>query len=279
MTQEKITQDGEFLKKGLNQRHPGIPLPISIPWRIALVYLVVITIAEALTTLVEPRVGLVIHGLVLLTLILHASVENQLLTRDFLITLALVPLIRLLNLAMPLWVFPKIYWYMLVGIPLFLAALYTAHIVHLNRKILGLTWRKLPLQLFIGLIGIGLGYLEYLILSPKPLIAELHLELVWLPGLILLIFTGLLEEFIFRGLLQYTSIRRLGRFGLLYTAVVFTVLHLGYNSWVNLAFVFFVTLFFGWVVQRTGSIMGVTIAHGLINISMFLVFPFLLVTT
>ena len=275
MTREKITQNVEFFKKGLNQWHPGLSFLIANPWRIALVYLVVITLAEALTILVELRVGLILHGLVLVALILHASLENQLLTRDFLITLALVPLIRLLNLAMPFQRFSQIYWYMLVGIPLFLAALYTAHIVHLNRKILGLTWRKLPLQLFIGLIGIGLGYLEYLILSPTAMISELRMELVWLPALILLIFTGLLEEFIFRGLLQYTSGRRLGRYGMLYTAVVFTVLHLGYRSLLDLAFVFIVALFFGWLVQRSGSIVGVTLAHGLINISLFLVFPFL----
>jgi membrane protease YdiL (CAAX protease family) len=176
---------------------------------------------------------------------------------------------------MPFQRFSQIYWYLLVGIPLFLAALYTAHIIHINRKILGLTWRKLPLQLLIGLIGIGLGYLEYLILSPTPMISELRLELVWLPALILLIFTGSLEEFIFRGLLQYTSGRRLGRYGMLYTAVVFTVLHLGYRSLLDLAFVFIVALFFSWLVQRSGSIVGVSLAHGLINISLYLIFPFL----
>src|SRR4030042_4629541 len=182
MTREKITQNVEFFKKGLNQWHPSLSFLIANPWRIALVYLVVITLAEALTILVELRVGLILHGLVLVALILHASLENQLLTRDFLITLALVPLIRLLNLAMPFQMFTQIYWYMLVGIPLFLAALYTAHIVRLNRKILGLTWRKLPIQLFIGFIGIGLGYLENIILSPTPLISELRMELVWQPA-------------------------------------------------------------------------------------------------
>jgi membrane protease YdiL (CAAX protease family) len=68
----------------------------------------------------------------------------------------------------------------------------------------------------------------------------------------------------------------LGRGGLVYTAVIFAVLHMGYQSWLDLIFVITVALFFGWVVQRSGSILGVTLAHGLINISLFLVFPFLL---
>jgi membrane protease YdiL (CAAX protease family) len=38
-----------------------------------------------------------------------------------------------------------------------------------------------------------------------------------------------------------------------------------------------VGLFFGWVVQRTRSLLGVTLSHGLTNIVLFLVMPYLLV--
>jgi len=37
-----------------------------------------------------------------------------------------------------------------------------------------------------------------------------------------------------------------------------------------------VALFFGYSVHKTGSILGVTLSHGLTNIGLFLVFPFLL---
>jgi len=267
----------EFHQKGFTlQKHTNISW-FPLTWRIALIYLMVITLSEAFTTLIEPRVGLGLHGLVLLALILHAALVNQYITRSFLLALSLVPSIRLLNLAMPLQLFPQIYWYVIVGIPLFITTFYVARIGKINRKMIGLTGQKLPFQVLIGLTGIGLGYLEYKILHPQPLIAELRLELVWLPALILMIFTGLLEEIIFRGLLQYNSERILGRYGLLYSSMVFTVLHLGYQSWLDLAFVFVVAIFFAWVVQRSGSILGVTLAHGLINITLFLVFPFLLV--
>jgi hypothetical protein len=39
--------------------------------------------------------------------------------------------------------------------------------------------------------------------------------------------------------------------------------------------VFTVALLFGWVAEATWSLLGVTLAHGLTNIVLFLVMPFL----
>lgn len=277
MSESKIIQKPKLIKGRSVRQHP-IFLRLFSPWGTALCYLVAITLAESITTMVEPQIGLIFHGLIFLALILHASLENQILFREFLLTLVLIPLIRILNLAMPLQLFPQIYWYMIIGIPLFIAAFYTAHVVHVNRKIFGMNWRKLPMQLLIAMPGVGCGYIEYLILRPAPLVHQLRLEQILLPALILLIFTGFLEEFIFRGLLQYISGRRLGRYGMVYTAILFTVLHIGYKSWADLIFVFIVALYFGWEVQNSDSILGVSLAHGLINISLFLIFPFIQIT-
>jgi LysM repeat protein len=144
--------------------------------------------------------------------------------------------------------------------------------------VLRLSPRALSIQLLIGLSGILLGYIEYLILRPDPLVAELSLKQVWLPILILLVFTGLLEELIFRGVLQTNAVERLGRLGILYVAIVCTVLHLGYNSLLDIFFVFAVALLFGLLTFRTGSLLGVSLSHGLTNVALYLVFPFLLVT-
>lgn len=274
MTDNNLALKMEYSKKENNLRQTLIIGWIPFHWRIALIYLGLITLAEAITTLIEPRVGIGLHGLVLVALILHAALIGKHVPGHFLLTLSLVPLIRLLSLAMPLRLFPQVYWYVIIGIPLFVAIYFTARIGNINRKMMGLTGKMLPLQVLIGLTGIWMGYLEYYILRPPALIPELRLGLIWLPALILLIFTGLLEELIFRGLLQYSSERFLGRYSIIYTSLVFTVLHLGYRSLLDLVFVFGVALFFAWVARQSGSIWGVTLAHGLINISLFLVYPF-----
>jgi LysM repeat protein len=123
---------------------------------------------------------------------------------------------------------------------------------------------------------VAFGLLEFFILRPDPLVDELTWEQVWLPALILLIFTGLFEELVFRGVMQRAADESLGRYGVVYIATLFAVLHLGYRSILDVIFVFGVGLFFSYVVSRTRSIVGVTLSHGLTNIGLFLVFPFLI---
>lgn len=250
---------------------------ISPSWKIAFGYLVALAIAETLNTLFAPQAGVILHGLVLLALLLHASLSIRKREHRFLVVLALVPLIRLLNLTLPLNYFPPVYWYAVVGAPLSIAAFMGARFSGLKGNMIGLrlSWRTIPIELLIGVLGFGIGFIEYLILRPEPLVAELRWDLIWLPILILLVFTGLLEEVIFRGMLQSTAIRHLGQLGVLYVAVLFAVLHFGYRSPLNLLFVFGVALLFGLIVQRRGTLLGVSFSHGLTNVSLYLVFPFL----
>jgi len=242
---------------------------------IALAYLLALTIAEVVTTLLEPRMGMILYGLVLFALLWHASLSKHTLLRGFLLSLALVPLIRLTSLSLPLSSILFEYWYAVVGIPLLLTAFLVARLNHIKFDKLGLTLQNLPLQIVVGFTGLALGYFEYLILRPEPLVEELSWGLVWQQALILLIFPGFLEEFIFRGLLQTSSIRSIGRIGLVYVAVIYAVLHIGFRSVFIVLFIFAVSIYFGFVVRRSGSILGVTLAHWLANLALFLVIPWI----
>lgn len=248
----------------------------SPPWLVPLGYLAAISLAESLTVLVEPRLGLAMHGIVLLALLLHASRTQHVRDRRFLLALSLAPLIRLLSMSLPLSGRPLIEWYSLIGILLFVAVFFALRATELGRRRIGLILKGWPLQCLIGFTGIGLGLLEYYILKPDPLAPSLSWGAIWLPALVLFVFTGLLEEIIFRGMIQQASLPRLGRSGWLYVAILFAVLHLGYRSAADVLFVFIVGLAFGLIVLRTGSIMGVSLAHGLTNVSLYLIFPFLL---
>jgi hypothetical protein len=240
-------------------------------------YLAAIILAEWLTTLRSPALGVTLHALILLGLLIHSALSQQRTRQRMLATLAMAPLIRVVSLSLPLADYTAYLWYMIVGAPLLLSALMVTRYSGYRLSEIGLRFTKLPWQLLVGLSGIGLGYLEYSILHPQPLVQSFSLEQIWLPALILILFTGLLEEFIFRGLMQNAFTAGLGkRLGLVYVSVVFAVLHFGYLSVVDVVFVFGVALFFGWVTLRTGSIWGVTLAHGLTNVSLFLIYPFIL---
>ena len=238
-------------------------------------FLGALAVAEGLISLGFPVAGLALHGGVLFLLLLLSSFTDDRDWRSFLLGLSLAPLIRLLSLSLPLRHFPQEYWYALIGAPLFLATLFVYKLAGFRFQILAGKARRLLWQLLVGLSGIALGYMEYRILRPGPLVGALNLRLAWLPALVLLVFTGLLEELIFRGALQQGALRNFGRPGLVYAAGVFTILHFGYRSALDLLFVFLVAMFFGWVVWRTGSILGVSLSHGVANIVLYLVLPFL----
>ena len=250
--------------------HWGTPLTVA-----ALAYLLGIALAELLTTYAEPRLGLLAHCLLLAGLLFHSSRVSRQEERALLVSLTFAPLIRILSLSLPLTQFPVVYWYLITSVPLFAAALVASRALGYSWRDLGLHLNGWPLQIAIGLSGMVFGAVEYLILRPAPLIPALEWAYVWQPALILLVSTGLLEEMIFRGLLQRAAGDGLGRWGLVYVAVLFAVLHVGYHSLVDVLFVLGVGLFFGWAAQRTRSLVGVTISHGWTNIMLFLVMPFL----
>ncbi len=244
------------------------------PAPIALGYLIALTIAELLTVLVVPSIGLLMHGALLVTLLLHTSLTWGRPEHKLWVSLSFAPLIRLLSLTLPLASFPLIYWYLIVSIPLFAATVIIVRHLGLSRADIGLTPGFIPLQILIALTGLSLGYIEYRILQPIPMMYQLTWEELWLPGLILLICTGFAEELIFRGIIQRATTKALGRgWGILYVSVLFAVLHLGYRSSVDVLFVFTVALFFGLTRSITGSILGISIAHGMTNILLFLTLP------
>jgi hypothetical protein len=241
----------------------------------ALAYLAAITLAELLVTYGDPRLGMLAHCLLLLVLFANFARVESPQERALLVGLTFAPLIRIISLALPLTEFPPLYWYLITSVPLFVAVLVAAQALGLSWPRLGLTLRRWPWQLAIGATGLAFGALEYFILRPEPMTTDFTWAgLLW-PVLILIISTGLLEEMIFRGLLQTAALDALGGWALFYVALVFAALHIGYRSVVEVLFVLGVGLFLGWAVFRTGSLLGATLAHGLTNVVLFLVMPYL----
>ena len=245
-------------------------------WVVLSFYLAGIVLAEALTTLVAPALGMICHAFLLAGLFAHGALSRHSISQRMLVTLALAPLIRILSLSLPPNDYIFYFNYLLAGAPLLLSAVLVVRVTGFQLEEVGLRLSGWPVQLLVGLTGIGFGYVEFLILHPKPLVSAITLAQVWLPALILLIFTGFLEEFIFRGLMLKAFADGMGKLsGIVYISVVFTVMQLGNRSALQMLFVFAVALFFGWMALRTRSILGVTLAHGLTNVCLFLVFPFL----
>jgi membrane protease YdiL (CAAX protease family) len=231
--------------------------------------------AELLIALVSPHLGQLLHLGVLLTLLAQAVYGESEPRRGLALALTLAPLTRLLSLTLPLSRLPPLLWYPLVGGPLLVAAWMVVRTLGLSGGELGLRLGRLPSQLLVAAGGLGIGAAEYAILRPPQLFAPTSPEGLVLVGAVLTIAVGLVEELVFRGLLQGLAWRVMGWAGALYVALLFAALHIGYRSFVDLCFVFIIGILFAYIVRRSGSILGVTLAHGLANLSLYVVFPLL----
>lgn len=240
------------------------------------IFLIGIAGAELITALVNPVGGVIFYFVLLFSLILSSAVVGRDPSHKLYLALALVPLMRILSFSTALAEFSEIYWYLLTGIPLLVGILVVIRILNLHPRDVGLTAGTIPFQGLIALTGIGLGLVEYLILRPEPLIPTLTWQEIILPALILLVVTGFVEELAFRGVMQHSSMQALGSWGWVYIAVLFSVLQIGLLSAIHWLVVLLIALLFGWIVKRTGSILGVSLCHGLTNVGLYLIFPFVI---
>ena len=250
-------------------------IKISRITKVVWLYALAITEAELVTSFFDPRLGLVIHSGILSALLLHSAFTFNKNICKLYLALSLGPIIRILSLSMPLSNIPQIYWYLIISIPIIIAALIVASLSGFKRKDIGLTLANFPLQLLVGASGILIGFVEYFILKPQPLIFTLRWQEFLIPAPILFICTGFIEEFVFRGVMQRASIENFGKHGLFYISFIFAALHIGHLSFIDVLFVFGIALYFGWIAYKSKSILGVSAAHGITNITLYLIWPFL----
>ena len=245
---------------------------------IALAYLLLICAAEFITVLVNPTAGVIAHASIMVALLVQGSVIQQGPFRRYLIILALAPLIRLLSMSLPMLTFsyPVMYRYMIVGIPILLAAFFAARSVGLSVNRLYFTWKGWPLQILFSLCGLALGTCEYYILHPTLLVPSAGWFDIGMGVFILIVFTGFLEEFIFRSLLQVSGIQLFGTSAIWMISILFGVLHIGYYSAFDVFFAGSVGLMFGYFALRTRSLLGISLAHGLTNITLYIILPLVL---
>ncbi len=240
-----------------------------------IIYLLSLIIAESSILFHNVAAGLTLESIILFALLTNSSVTKSHNFSILLRSMMALPIIRIIGLSIPLLQIQPLYWFPIIAVPLFAASYTIMRAQGLSTRNVGLILGNLPIQILIASTGIFLGTLEYLILQPKPLIATFNLETLIFASIILIISTGFAEELLFRGILQKNAQNVLGPlYGLLYTALLFTALHIGWNSIYDLIFVFSVGLFYGYAFYKTKSILGVTFSHGISNTFLFLIVPF-----
>lgn len=241
-------------------------------------YLALIAGAELLLASGHPIFALIVESVILAALAVYAAIAVDEAARRLALALTLAPAIRLLTLALPLAGFPPAVSYAAIAAPLLVAAAAIIRQLGLGPAELGLSARKPGLQLRIAGIGFGLGLIEYALLKPAALVTPLTWGVAAAPALALLVTAGFTEELIFRGLLQASAWPVFGRWTLVYVSLLAVVPRLSSGApeetlYTTSLLFFAASLLFAHVVRWSGSILGVSLAHGLANVMLWLVLP------
>lgn len=255
LTEEKIG----FLKKMF---YAGIPI-IAIIFSELLIF-------EG--WLIEASIA---YTLLLLILSFSTAVTKKKEVREIHQAFLLLPIFRLVNLSMPIFseinLYSFVFIYAPLTIPLVIAISHQKITFEKKEATLKKILRQVPLAVLAGLV---FGEAEYMVIGNRSLIQEISPANVLLFIIIMIFIVGLIEEFIFRAILQ----KRLEKFlgptgGILLASLLFGMMHSGYGTPFEMVFAFLVGGFLGYSFYRTKSLPFVIMINGLINIFLFGIIP------
>ncbi len=246
--------------------------------RIALVYLVALGGAE-LTLRWSITASMVCHALLLLGLVNHyvAAASPQRVADEWrpplghpvssLPVLGLVPILRIASLATANTQVAPVAGYALVAIPLLVGVIMMARLLGASPADVGLRWTAT--QPVIGLIAVPLTVVARELPPGSPIVRSDDWRYALLACSVLLLVGGV-EEVIFRGMVQRSLCRLFGAGGVFLTAGLSAAAATGSGSFAFVTFIGGASLVFGWLAYRTGSVIGVAVARGSVNVAVLL---------
>jgi len=253
---------------------------IKNEWLYLAIPTIAIAFAEMQMYLGRQIQAMVVHAVILLGL----SVSTMLIkSEDIQKTyqaLILLPIMRIVNLSIPVFyettLYSLVFIYSLLAIPASIAATQQ----EFTRAQLGITFKKIwlyfPLSIFLGFL---LAEGEYQIIRTNYLIPDLTISNLLTLSVIMIFFVGVVEEIIFRSVLQNRLQILLGNgTGIIFTSILFGLMHSVYGSIYEVIYASFVGLFIGLLFYRTRSLPLAALTHGFINVFLFGIIPLLAFT-
>jgi uncharacterized protein len=231
--------------------------------------------AELIVAFINVPLGLAVHGLLLAGLLAAFPLVPRGPLRRVLPALALLPLLRILSLTVPIPALPPLAWHALVGLPLLAGIVLAARASDLRPADLGLRLPPAPgFGWRVALAGIPLGIVAALAAPRAIPPADGPNELV-LGVLLAFTFAGVVEELLFRGVLQRVLRDVYGRWAFVVANLLFMAAYLPTLSAPLIAVMGAAGILFGWSVARSGSVWPAAVGHGLL-VAVVVVWPVML---
>lgn len=237
--------------------------------------IIAIIFAEMLIYFGRVEEALWIHIIILMGLSLSiALMKNEEIHKTYQ-ALMLLPLLRVVNLSMPIFFDITLYSFFFIYAPLAMPVMIVVAYQQLTSEDMGITLRRIWLYLPLSiLIGFGLGTGEYLIIQTGYFIPDLSLLNLLKLTVLMVFFVGLVEEMIFRSVIQTRLNMIFGAWGgILLSSMLFGFMHAVYGTFYEVLYTFFVGVIIGYMFYKTRSLPLVTLTHGFVNVFLFGVIP------
>ncbi len=187
----------------------------------------------------------------------------------------LLTIFRLVNFSMPVFLEKNLYSFVFIyaplAIPITLATTHQKVRYERKRDTLKRIWIYLPLSV---LAGLAFGQVEYTLIGTREFIPDLSATNLLILIIIMVFIVGLIEELIFRSILQTSLEEFLGPTGgIFFSSLLFGIMHSAYGMPYEMAYTFLVGGFLGYLFYRTRSLPLVVMIHGSINVFLFGIIP------
>ncbi len=242
----------------------------SIHW----LFFFLVLVAEFIFTYWNISIGVIIYLLILISLLIITRFKYKESAPSLYLALTLIPLIRIISVSIPMQGIPEVFGFVVVSLPLFIAGAMVAKMVGLTYAALGFRFYRFHIQLLIALLGLPLGFVEFFIVQPEITNIAVASDEILMWVIVLIICVGLLEEFIFRGILFNVAIKVLGSENAIYfTSLSYAALNISGRSFLNVIYTFLVSILFCRLFVWQKSLLGLSLAHGLINVTLYIICP------
>lgn len=238
----------------------------------SVVAITLLLVAESLILFQFGDYGLLLHALTVALIIgLVYRYDGE--TGLFFQSLLLVPVLRVFNLGFPPFTDNPLVFIGVVYVSLLLSSIIIVRSQELSLSQLGLTRSNARLILPGAVLGLGFGGVQF-ILSLEPLEYAPSLQNYALAIITTGILVGLVEEIIFRGLLQRWATSLFGRWtSIIAVSILFGFMHSVWLAPMNIVFAGAVSVLIGWIYAETNNLWFIASIHANINVGAFVVFP------
>jgi membrane protease YdiL (CAAX protease family) len=234
-----------------------------------------IALAEILIFLGKMGIAVWVHIGILIALSLSNIFVKDFEVQKIYQALMLLPILRLINLSMPIFSETTLYTFIFIYGPLAIPV--AAIIIHQRHSLeqIGISMKNIGAYMVLSIpLSFVLGLGEYLTIRPQYLIPDFTFANLFKLTFVMVFFVGLIEELIFRSILQTRLEHALSIIeSLLITSLLFGLMHSGYGTFYEILYTSFVGFLMGLAFYKTKSLPFIAVLHGFINVFLFGIFP------